>query len=40
MVYVSPCISAMSELRDSGNEVDYVITLEELAQWMKKKGFP
>ena len=38
IVYVSPCISAMSELRDSGNEVDYVITLEELAQWMKKEG--
>ena len=36
--HVSPCISAMSELRDSGNEVDYVITLEELAQWMKKEG--
>ena len=29
---------AMSELRDSGNEVDYVITLEELVQWMKKEG--
>ena len=40
IVYVSSCISAMSELRDSGNEVDYVITLEELAQWMKKKEFP
>lgn len=38
IVYVSPCISAMSELRDSGNEVDYVITLEELVQWMKKEG--
>lgn len=37
IVYVSPCISAMSELRDSGNEVDYVITLEELVQWMKKR---
>ena len=38
IVYVSPCISAMSELRDSGNEVDYVITLEEIVQWMKKEG--
>ena len=31
-VAVRTCISAMSELRDSGNEVDYVITLEELVQ--------
>lgn len=34
IVYVSP-VSAMSErLR---NEVDYVITLEELVQWWKRR---
>ena len=38
IVYVSPCISFMSELREPGNEVDYVITLEELAEWLKKEG--
>ena len=38
IVYVSPCISVMSELREPGNEVDYVITLEELAEWLKKEG--
>ena len=37
IVYVSPCISAMSELREPGNEVDYVITLEELAEWFQKE---
>ena len=38
IVYASPCISVMSELREPGNEVDYVITLEELAEWLKKEG--
>ena len=38
IVYVSPCISVMSELREPGNEVDYVITLEELAELLKKEG--
>ena len=38
IVYISPCISAMSELREPGNEVEYVITLEELAEWLKKEG--
>ena len=38
IVYVSPCISVMSELREPGNEVDYVITLEELAEGLKKEG--
>ena len=37
IVYVSPCISAMSELREPGNEVNYVITLEELAEWFQKE---
>ena len=38
IAYVSPCISVMSELREPGNEVDDVITLEELAEWLKKEG--
>ena len=38
IVYVSPCISVMSELRETGNLVDYVITLEELGRWFKTRG--
>lgn len=34
LVYVSPCISAMSELKERQNRMDYVITFRELSNWM------
>lgn len=38
IVYVSPCISAMAEMAEPENYTDYVITLQELAEWMEKEG--
>lgn len=40
LVYISPCISAMAEMKEPENYVDYVITLQELSEWMEKEGIP
>lgn len=40
IVYVSPCISAMAEMTEPENHVDYVITLQELSEWMEKEQLP
>lgn len=34
LVYVSPCISVMSELKERQAKMDYVITFRELSNWM------
>nr|WP_296044036.1 [Fe-Fe] hydrogenase large subunit C-terminal domain-containing protein [uncultured Blautia sp.] len=34
LVYVSPCISVMSELNEPQAHMDYVITFRELSNWM------
>ena len=34
LVYVSPCISVMSELKEQQAQMDYVITFRELSNWM------
>lgn len=34
LVYISPCISVMSELNESQEHMDYVITFRELSNWM------
>ncbi len=34
LVYISPCISAMSELSERMERMDYVITFRELSNWM------
>ena len=34
LVYVSPCISVMSELKERQAQMDYVITFRELSNWM------
>ena len=34
LVYVSPCISVMSELKEPQAHMDYVITFRELSNWM------
>ena len=34
LVYVSPCISVMSELKERKAQMDYVITFRELSNWM------
>lgn len=34
LVYVSPCISVMSELKEWQAQMDYVITFRELSNWM------
>lgn len=35
---VSPCISGLSEMRESENHVDYVITFNELQHWFQSKN--
>lgn len=35
IVYISPCISVMSELKERQSCADYVITFGELNNWMK-----
>lgn len=37
VVYISPCISAMTEMNEAGNQVSYVITFAELEEWMKQR---
>ena len=37
VVYISPCISAMAEMAEPENYTDYVITLQELAEWMSSE---
>lgn len=34
LVYISPCISVMSELKERQAQMDYVITFRELSNWM------
>lgn len=34
LVYVSPCISVMSELKERQAQMDYVITFRELSNWI------
>ena len=34
LVYISPCISAMSELKERQVQMDYVITFRELSNWL------
>ncbi len=38
VVYISPCISSMAELKESENYVDYVITFQELNEWLEREG--
>ena len=34
LVYISPCISVMSEMRENMAQMDYVISFRELSNWM------
>lgn len=38
VVFISPCISAMAEMNEEGNSVDYVITFSEIEQWLEYKN--
>lgn len=37
VVCISPCISTWSELQEPTNAIDYVISFEELEQWMEQE---
>ena len=37
LVYISPCISVMSELSERQECMDYVITFRELSNWMEER---
>ena len=36
LVYISPCISVMSELNERSEHMDYVISFRELSNWMEE----
>lgn len=37
VVYIGPCISSMAEMGEPENYVDYVITFQELNEWMERE---